>query len=112
MSMEDQRDYAAEAKALKHKRGLSDRELSKIASREKYNNNNKVFIKRKGKIKNDTTKLKLEAFNYIMQLQLIPSENFTDILNNYVTDIAELDKRMRLLKMQKAEERYTFKKTK
>jgi len=110
MSMEDQRDYAAEAKALKHKRGLSDRELSKIASREKYNNNNKVFIKRKGKIKNDTTKIKLELLDYILELQLIPSENFTDILTNGIKDIEELDKRMRLLKMQKAEERYKFKK--
>lgn len=110
MGMEDARDYAAEAKALKHKRGLSDRELAKIASREKYNSNNKMFIKRKGKIKNDTTKIKLELLDYILELQLIPSENFTDILTNGIKDIEELDKRMRLLKMQKAEERYKFKK--
>ena len=112
MGMEDQRDYAAEAKALKYKRGLSDRELSKLASVKKYQKANKVFIKRKGKIKNDTTKIKIELFDYILQLQLIPSENFTDILTNGIKDIAELDKRMRLLKMQKAEERYSFKKTK
>jgi len=112
MGMEDARDYKAEAKALKYKRGLSDRELSKLASRKKYSENNKMFIKRKGKMMSDRNKIKAEAFDYIMQLQLLPSNNFTDILNNAVTDIEDLDKRIRLLKQQKAEEKYKFKKTK
>ena len=110
MGMEDARDYKAEAKALKYKRGLSDRELSKIESNKKYQEANKRFVARKAKIRQETMNIKVEAFDYIMQLQLLPADNFTDILSNAVTDIEELDKRMRLLKQQKAEERYKFKK--
>ena len=112
MGMEEARDYKAEAKALKYKRGLSDRELSKLASVKKYQEDNRQFIKRKGKIANDICNKQIEMFEYLIQLQLIPIENFTDILTNGIADIEELKKRLRLLKQQKAEERYKFNKTK
>ena len=112
MGMEDARDYKAEAKALKYKRGLSDRELSKIASSKKYQESNKRFVARKAKMRQEAINKKAELFDYIIQLQLLPSENFTDILTNGIAEIEEIDKRMRLLKQQKAEERFKFKKTK
>ena len=110
MSMENQRDYKAEAKALRFKKGLSDKALSKIAATKKYKENNKVFVARKSKIRQETINLKAELFDYIIEIGLIEPKDITDILNNGIEDIKELDKRMRLLKMQKAEERYKFKK--
>ena len=82
------------------KKTKEERELSKLASRARYSESNKMFIKRKGKMMSDRKNIQAEMFEYIMSNGLIPDSLIDKHMKTGLNDIESLSERLSEVKAE------------
>ena len=68
--------------------------ISRLTSSNKYQTDNRVFVAKKAKLRQEAINKKAELFDYVIKESLIPSKNFTSVLLNGMNSIDQLSKLM------------------